>query len=80
MKQVLVVSKMDRERSGTMNSQDETGMSHKVRRETEVFINNYINDHAQGWPIRGHCDSVSIKYRQGRHIKKRGIMQILPAR
>ena len=39
------------ERSKAMNSQDIAKIGHKVKRETEAFINHYINDRAKGWPV-----------------------------
>ena len=34
-----------------MNSQDLTTVGRKARRETEDFINHYIQDRGKGWPV-----------------------------
>ena len=56
-----------------MNSQDIAKIGHKVKRETEAFINRYINDQAKGWPIICRCGSVYTGYRQEKHIRRRNI-------
>jgi hypothetical protein len=59
------------ERLKAMNSQDIAKIGHKVKRETEAFINRYINDQAKGWPILCHCGSAYTECCQEKHIRKR---------
>ena len=63
-----------------MNSQDIAKIGHKVKRETEAFINRYINDQAKGWPILCHCDSASNGYHREENIRRCGILQTLLTR
>jgi hypothetical protein len=56
-----------------MNSQDPAKVGHKARRETEAFINNYINDQAKGWPVISHRGSVYTGYRKEKQVKRRDI-------
>ena len=60
-----------------MNSQDIAKIGHKVKRETEAFINRYINDQAKGWPMLCRCDSACNGYHREEHTRKLGILQIL---
>ena len=46
-----------------MDSQDVARISHKAKRETEAFINNYLNDRAKGWPML--CDNGPVKTGHG---------------
>jgi hypothetical protein len=64
---------MKRKRSKAMDSQDVNNIGHKAKRETEAFINNYINDRAKGWPVIYHCSPVNVGYRQEKHIGRSGI-------
>lgn len=56
-----------------MDSQDVDKIGHKAKRETEAFINHYINDRAKGWPVICPCNSVNDGYRQEKHIGRSGI-------
>ena len=60
-----------------MNSQDIARIGYKAKRETEAFINNYINDRAKGWPMLCRCGSVCSGYHQEEDIRRLGILQIL---
>jgi hypothetical protein len=64
---------MKRKKSTAMDSQDVIKIAHKAKRETEAFINNYINDRAKGWPVICHCTSVNAGYRQEKNIRNPGI-------
>lgn len=59
-----------------MDSHDTAKISHKAKRETEAFINNYINDRAKGWPVRCHGGSVNTEHSQKKDIGKTDILQI----
>ncbi len=65
------------ERSKAMNSQDIAKIGNKVKRETEAFINHYINDRAKGWPILCHCGSACNGYHQEEDDRRPGILQTL---
>ena len=67
---------MNKERSKAMDSQDAAKISHKAKRETEAFINNYINDHAKGWPKLCHSGPVNAVYSQKKDFRKPDILQI----
>jgi hypothetical protein len=56
-----------------MNSQDIAKIGHKVKRETEAFINHYINDRAKGWPILCRSGSAYNGCCQEKHIRKRNV-------
>ena len=56
-----------------MDSQDVDKIGHKAKRETEAFINHYINDRAKGWPVICHCSSVNAGFRQEKNIRRSGI-------
>ena len=60
-----------------MNSQDITRIAYKAKRETEAFINNYINDRAKGWPVLCRCGSACSGYHQEEYVGRPGILQIL---
>ena len=62
-----------------MYSQDVAKIGHKAKRETEAFINNYINDPAKGWPRLSNCGLVPIRYHQ-QHIQRHDRRQILLTR
>ena len=64
---------MNRKVSKAENSQDIAKIGHKARCETEAFINNYISDHAKGWPILVHGGYVSIGYLQEKHFRRRRV-------
>jgi hypothetical protein len=59
-----------------MDSQDTARISHKAKRETEAFINNYINDRAKGWPILCPYGSVNTGYSQKKDFRKPDILKI----
>ena len=63
-----------------MNSQDIVEIGHRAKRETEAFINHYINDQAKGWPIIRRCGSTYSGYRQEKYVKKPEILQTLLTR
>jgi hypothetical protein len=56
-----------------MDSPDVVRVSRKAKRETEAFINNYINDQAKGWPRVRTCTAVYAGYRQGKNDKRADI-------
>ena len=60
-----------------MNSQDIARIGHKAKRETEAFINNYLNDRAKGWPVLCRCGSACSGYHQEGFVRRPGILQIL---
>jgi hypothetical protein len=60
-----------------MNSQDIARIGYKAKRETEAFINNYINDRAKGWPVLCRCGSAYNGYYQEENARRLGILQIL---
>ena len=60
-----------------MNSQDIAKIGYKAKRETEAFINNYINDRAKGWPVLCRCGSVCNGYYQQENARRLGILQTL---
>ena len=68
------------ERSKAMNSQDIAKIGNKVKRETEAFINRYINDRAKGWPVICHPGSVCTGYCQEKHVHRCDILQTLQTR
>ncbi len=65
------------ERLKAMNSQDIARLGYKAKRETEAFINDYINDRAKGWPVLCRCSSTCNGYHQQEYVKRLGILQIL---
>lgn len=67
---------MKKERSKAMDSQDVAKISHKAKRETEAFINNYINDRAKGWPKLCHSGPVNTGYGQEKDCRKPDTLQI----
>ncbi len=68
------MSNMNKKRSKAMDSQDEAKISYKAKRETEAFINNYINDQAKGWPVI-HGGSVDTGSRQKKNVRKSDMLQ-----
>ena len=60
-----------------MNSQDIARIGYKAKRETEAFINNYINDKAKGWPVLCRCGPACCGYYQEGHVRRLGLLQIL---
>ena len=60
-----------------MNSQDIARIGYKAKRETEAFINNYINDSAKGWPVLCRCGSACNEYHQEEYVRRLGILQTL---
>ena len=58
-----------------MDSQEVAKISHKAKRETEAFINHYMNDQAKGWPLIRDCGSAHTGYRQQKHVLKPRIVQ-----
>ena len=53
-----------------MNSQDITKIAHRAKRETEAFINNYINDRDKGWPVLCRCGSSCSGYYQEGYVRR----------
>jgi len=41
-----------------MDAQDIIKIGRKAKRDTETFINRYLNDRAKGWPKLCFCDSL----------------------
>jgi hypothetical protein len=68
------------ERSRAMNSKDIARIGHKVKLETEAFINRYINDQAKGWPILCHYGSAYNGYRQEEYVRRPNMLQNLPTK
>ena len=64
---------MKRKKTTAMDSQDVIKIAHKAKRETEAFINNYINDRAKGWPVICNCSSMNTGHRQEGHIGRPGM-------
>ena len=62
-----------------MNSQDIARIGYKAKRETEAFINNYLNDRAKGWPLLCRCGSPYCGYHQEEYIRRPDMLQILLA-
>ena len=60
-----------------MDSQDIAKIGHRAKRETEAFLNHYINDRAKGWPLLSRCGSTRAGYHRQQHIKRPGISQFL---
>ena len=50
MKEYSVTIKLNRKRYKAMESHEAARIGHKAKRETEAFINNYLNDQDKGWP------------------------------
>lgn len=59
-----------------MDSQDIAKIGNRAKRETEAFINHYINDRAKGWPVLCRCNSTCTGYHQ-QHVKKTDILRFL---
>ena len=55
-----------------MNSRDTDIVGHKARRETEEFINQYINDKGAGWPVSCRFGPDYTGSDQVQQVPKRG--------
>ena len=60
-----------------MKSQDITKIAHRAKRETEAFINNYINDRAKGWPVLCRCGSAYSGYHREGYIRRPEMLQTI---
>lgn len=58
-----------------MDSHEAARLGHKAKRETEAFINNYINDEDKGWPKVCNSGSFSNNHRQQKNIRESDIGQ-----
>jgi hypothetical protein len=63
-----------------MNSQDIARIGYRAKRETEAFINNYINDRAKGWPLLCRCGSVCTGYHQEEYVRRPAMLQVFQTR
>jgi len=55
-----------------MDSKDIFNISHRAKRETEDFINNYLNDGSKGWPTLFLRGSGCAEHRREQRVRKRG--------
>lgn len=58
-----------------MDSHEVARIGHKAKRETEAFINHYINDQDKGWPKVCNSDSVRTVHRRNNNITESDIGQ-----
>jgi len=58
-----------------MDSHEATRLGHKAKRETEAFINNYINDRDKGWPRVCNEGSIGTIHQQKNNIRESDIGQ-----
>jgi hypothetical protein len=59
-----------------MDSREAVELANKAKRETEAFINNYINDHAKGWPILCPYGTTNTEYGQKKDFRKSDTLKI----
>jgi predicted nucleotidyltransferase len=76
MKKVVKISDIQ-EGLKAMNSQDIARIGYKAKRETEAFINHYLNDRAKGWPMLCRCSSAYNGYYQRESAGRPGILKNL---
>ena len=74
------MSNIRRQGPKAVGSQEIVNIGHKAKRETEAFINHYINDQAKGWPILHRCSSVYTGYRQEKQLRTPDILKTLLTR
>jgi len=60
-----------------MNSQDIAKLGYRAKRETEAFINHYINDRAKGWPVLCRCGPACDGYHQQEYVGRPNILQFI---
>ena len=58
-----------------MDSHEAAKLGHKAKRETEAFINNYINDQDKGWPRVCNGGSIETIHQQKNNIRESDIGQ-----
>jgi hypothetical protein len=63
-----------------MNSQDIARIGYRAKRETEAFINHYINDRAKGWPVLCRCGSGCSGHHQEEYVRRPNILQFIQTR